>query len=182
MVRRFAVATVFGFAFVVNPALLFAGCGYRFGEAEAIAVLKDVGAHKAYRFSVDGADYNATLDLRQAAKPTPRLSHSPTWVTSAHACGDRTFVKSASACLDTTRVPIEGTLQVVRVDDPGSRMERTVLGDLVIEGTRASSASVELFTPSREVVRLTSSDAKTFLIENVQMDDPTRQRRLEFTR
>lgn len=182
MVRRCAVATVFGFALVVNPALLFAGCGYHFGEAEAVAVLKDAGAHKAYRFSVDGSDYDATLDLRQATKPTPRLSYFPTWVPSAHACGDRTFVKSASACLDTTRVPVEGTLQIVRVNDPGSRMERTVLGDLVLEGTRISSASVELFTPSREVVRLTASDAKTFSIASLQLDDPTRQRRLEFTR
>ena len=148
-----AGALVFGFALIANPAFLFAGCGFDFGEKEAVALVAQAGAHKTYRFTVDGSDYEATVDLAQAKTATPKLSVADvSFVASAHACGERTFVRSAGACLDITKVPVEGTITVMRVTPtPEVVVDRQrMIGNVLITGTSLHRASVELVLKSRQ--------------------------------
>lgn len=163
---------VFGLAFVVNPAFLVAGCGFDFGQKEAVALVERAGAHKTYRFVAAGSEYEATLDLTQATAPTAAIRSHAAFdvIASAHACDERTFVRSASACLDITKVPVEGSLKIVRLSAPGTILQRAVRGDVVIRGRRIQDPSVQLrTTTSGELIVLASADAQTFALAAISL-------------
>jgi hypothetical protein len=147
--RRLAAAGTFVLAFVVNPAL-FSGCQASpdFGEKEVVAIVHDTASAHTYRFTNDGADYELTLDLSQVAG-SDKLSRGdarPSAVRVAHACSDRTFMRSAAACLDVTTVPLEGTMLLVRTKPmPSTLVDRErVTGELRVIGTKLDSASLDL--------------------------------------
>jgi len=105
-------ALAFGLASIVNPAFV-TGCGltYDFGEPQVLALVDAASRGGPYPFKLDGRDVSVSFTLSQArAKATSTAE--PLLVRSALACGERTFVRSAAACLDTMKVPVEGMLTV----------------------------------------------------------------------
>jgi len=182
MIRRSLAALAFPLALVVNPAFLFAGCGFRFGEKEAIALVDAAGAHRTYRFTSDAETFEATLDLTQATRPT-ELTRATPLVRSARACGNRTFVKSAAACLDVTTVPVEGKVHLARVlPTAGPVVERSVRGNVEIFGTSLRRASLFLFTPERDTFDLGSDDARTFALSAVSFSPAAGEKRVTYRR
>lgn len=145
------LAFVVGFA--VNPALL-TGCGllrpsFSYGEAELLAVIDNANRGGPYRYQKDGVTYEVSFTVSQAAtapRKRAELLPSTAWITEAHACSERTFVRGAGACLDTSTVPVEGTMQVKRLGPGGARVVGSVpvSGKLHAIGTTLGRADLSL--------------------------------------
>ncbi len=149
MLRKTALrAWVFGLALVANPAYVTACSGHEgsdeftYGEAELVGLLDDVNATASWEFE----GYALSLELeQQTGEATARAEGL---VRSAHACGSRTFVKSAAACLDITEMPLEGTATVTtRLDDGTIAPVATVpvSGKLLVTGLDLKQAELSLY-------------------------------------
>jgi hypothetical protein len=129
---------VFVLAFVVNPALL-GGCNtifpFQYGEAEMVAIVDGANRAGPYRFESEGQVYQVSFQVSQQRGDDKVSGLGPSgWagqaVRQAQACGNRSFLRSASACLDTTEVPVEGALTVTHVGAGGG----VILGDTPARG------------------------------------------------
>jgi hypothetical protein len=161
----------FGLAFVVNPAFLATGCGLGpdFSEKEAVAVVAVAGAHRTYAFSHGGASYELVVDVAQSDKKLS-MRGDVGFVGAAHACGERTFVKSASACLDLTKIPVTGTVSLTRDKKDAVLDHVAVSGVLTEYGTSLAQSSLELRTTSGASIALFSKDARVFSLQGVKAD------------
>jgi hypothetical protein len=120
--RKAFTALIFALAFVINPAYV-TGCGDSeedgpyFGEAEMVALLDDFTAAAPTELEDGEAQYEVELSLVESdgADAVSRRGGSA-FANTAFACGSRTFMKSASACDTMTRMLVEGTLTLTRVD------------------------------------------------------------------
>lgn len=139
-------AGVFVTAFLINPMLL-SGCrrGFDFGEAEVVALVDRAAKGGPYRLSSREGDVEVSFEISQAVGED-KTSAAPRAgvVRSALACGHRTFLRSAGACLDTTTVPVQGTMTVKTVAGRTLLDRVPATGALEVHGTRLSSASLSL--------------------------------------
>lgn len=175
--KLFATCT-FLLALVINPAYL--GCAAdedetSFGEAEMLESLAAVNEAGSWRFSSDGARYELELSLTQsvgedelAAGSAPALLAS-----SAHACGSRTFMQSASACVTTSTLVVEGELSLWRVEDDDTRTVlldgKPVQGALIAFGETLDQVMLDVSQGSSQLV-LESSDARAFAVQSFRAD------------
>jgi hypothetical protein len=153
--RKLVLAIAFGIAFVINPAYV-AGCGSteqegpRFGEAEMVALLEDFNAMGVPVIEVGQARYALAIELSQSEGDdhVDAVSRAPALLAStAHACGDRTFMKSAAACSTRTTMTVEGTLTVHRVDGEAPVVvveDLRVSGAMTVDGNLLTYADVDL--------------------------------------
>jgi hypothetical protein len=169
---RVPLGTVaFGLASVVNPAFV-TGCArlgltYDFGEPEVVALVDAASHGGPYRFKSDAREVEVSVALSQARGEDTSLAE-PLLVRSALACGHRTFLRSASACLDTTSVPVEGTLTVKAVAGSIVLDRLPVTGALRVVGTHIRSAELSL-TGGPNLVEMRSDDGKTFAVRGMQL-------------
>ncbi len=73
------------------------GTGFQFGEPEMRAAVEGTWTLEVPQ---TGATPRALTFAIQRAGAPARASLDPGWIRSAAACGNRTFIKSAEACLD----------------------------------------------------------------------------------
>lgn len=121
----FAVAGLcFAFFLVANPAY-FISCssaeeeGFQYDEADMLEIVEQLNEaeHLAIDFPTELSGYQVGFQLQQSsavsseksARLVPRQS---SWVESAHACDNRTFVKAAAACVSVSSLLLEGTVQI----------------------------------------------------------------------
>lgn len=155
---------MFILAFGVNPALL-GGCNkifpFQYGEAEMVAIVDGANRAGPYRVESEGQVYQVSFRVSQRPGDDKLSGLAPSgWsgqaVRQAQACGNRTFLRSASACLDTTEMPVEGALTLTRVGASGgailgdapARGELRVIGK-VLEGATLTLGAGEVFVHVR---------------------------------
>ncbi|MFO0556004.1 MAG: hypothetical protein U0271_46935 [Polyangiaceae bacterium] len=170
LVPTFGVA-VFSVAWVINPAL-FSGCAgsstnFGFGEAEAVGLV-GVASHSGPYVSADGA-LELQLELDQSAGEDKQSDAgsflSPT--REAHACGGRTFMRSAGACVDVTSVPVEGWITLKDVKTGATLVDHErASGALMIFGASLDNATVDLHGGGY-AFDLSSSNGHTFQLRGV---------------
>ena len=97
---------------VLNP--WFGVTGYRYGAPEMRAAIE--GTWRLTITSDDAPPVERTFTIEQAATDpsevvpaeTPAAPHaSRGWIRRASACGSRSLVRSAHACMDVTRMPLD---------------------------------------------------------------------------
>lgn len=120
-------------AFFLNPAFAcIAEQEFQYGEKEMRAAVE--GTWQANLTFSDGRQSTVTFALKQGAgtamsgvrqEPEPGRGRL---VRPANACDDRTFVKSAGACISQSRMPVEGTF--VAGDDAYRAV--AITGELVV--------------------------------------------------
>lgn len=98
--KRSAVLVGVAF-FFLNPNF---GCGgdedpYEYG-------VEEMEAAAAGRWKISGEGVALTISLRSATPP--KTAQASSWVRSAHACNQRTFVRPAAACGDVGYLYLEG--------------------------------------------------------------------------
>jgi hypothetical protein len=172
--RTGAATLAFVLAFVINPALL-GGCArlgltFDFGEREVVALVESANHGGPYPFSSDGRELAVTFSLSQSASViTSAFSvGGSSLVAQALACDHRTFVRSAHACLDSTTLPVEGTLTV---RDAGGAIlvdAAHVKGELRVIGTHLRNVELTV-TDGKGLVQLRSRDGKTFAVDSVSL-------------
>jgi len=136
---RLALASTFAAAaFLLNP--LAIGCisnddpEFTFSDTEMRAAL-------AGEWTLTAAGSTSTVRFEQAAT-SPTASRSPSstsWLATAHACGTRTLIASANACIDVTEMP----LRIVVLDGPLSSSS-SLSGTLRVYGTSFMRGELEL--------------------------------------
>lgn len=134
---RLALASTFAAAaFLLNP--LAIGCSddgdeFTFSDTEMRAAL-------AGEWTLTAAGSTSTVRFEQAAT-SPTASRSPSstsWLATAHACGTRTLIASANACIDVTEMP----LRIVVLDGPLA--SSSIAGTLRVYGTSFMRGELEL--------------------------------------
>jgi hypothetical protein len=134
-------ASAFALTYVVNPAYMTA-CGDseeeaeqaeqdRKAESQLLAELNGIKQVESWTFvSKQGESYELKLQLTQAmGEDEGEVSRAPRLLNTAHACGNRTFFQSASACATLYELALEGTFSLRKVDD-----DAPLVADVPVEG------------------------------------------------
>lgn len=162
---------------VLNPAYL-TGCvtttnsaKYRFTEAELASLVE--GVYTGQVLLDDGGKGQLTLTIKQSSSAYEpfamwRLGELP--VQSAMACGERTLVKGAAACISTTRMPLTGTVTLSKLDEQGQPstvvLDGVALrGEAFVGGETLTNAEITAAWSKEERVVLRSEDGKGFTNE-----------------
>jgi hypothetical protein len=135
--RRGGTLTAFAVFWLANPAFLTScseeeGEEFDFDEADMLERIEVVNGQS---WEFDG--YVLTVELEQGtggAQEAQLRLPSVSWVRDAHACGSRSFVKSAAACMATTEMPVEGTLRLVDLSSGALVVDAQVAGVFIAEG------------------------------------------------
>lgn len=173
-------AMAFSLASIVNPAF-FTGCSsitgakFDFGEAEMVTLLNETGKG-AFRGA--NGKVEVVFDLKQTAGKDEVSDSGVAAVRPAHACGSRTFLRSADACIDDTQVKVEGVVtirEIASVDQPGKVLadKVPVTGTLIAYGTTLNRVNLNVGSADKKVAVSLTSDGKTFVLERAAVDDKT---------
>ena len=92
-------------------------------------------AAAAGRWKISGDGVALTINLRSSTPP--KMATAPSWIRAAHACGQRTFVRPAAACIDVGQLYLEGE---VLDGAPGV----TVRGYFTIASTKLHPGNLDL--------------------------------------
>ncbi len=166
MVRRLTRWAVLGVLWAVNPGYL-GGCNlggeFGFGQADMVELL-DALNEEEWTFENEDGAFELALSL-QAGSGEVASVHGWSPVNTAYACGTRSFVASAGACLDTTTLALDGTVTIT-----DSTTGASVALDLVLEGMmeviglELSNARVTLNHEDGQI-RLSSDDGRAFQLD-----------------
>ena len=134
---RVLVFTLVGLAvLVLNPVFGVLG-GPRFGAEELRSAIEGT-----WRLTVRGEGGTAqtvTFRLAQGREVEGGHASAHALIRPAAACGGRTLVRTAGACLDVTRMPLEVTL----IADRGERRQAEA-GELLVVGETFDRADLEV--------------------------------------
>lgn len=111
--------------------------GPRFGAAELRAAVEGT-----WRLTVEGQggeNQTVTFRLAQGTAADLRQARAPGLVREAAACGGRSLVRSAGACMDETRMPLEVTLIA-----EGGEQRRTKPGEFRAAGDEFRGGELEV--------------------------------------
>jgi hypothetical protein len=155
-------------AFLLNPAACAtddAGAEYQYGDAEMRAAVE--GIWKVTVGHPTGAATVYSFRLAQAYG-TPTASRGGL-LRQAMACGSRTLVRSASACVDVTTMPLTG--QVIEGDERAKTS--TVKGEMMVAGLSFAQAQLTVEIGSRKLFGQISSDGKVTSLGGDLLDGGT---------
>ena len=156
-------------AFLLNPAACAtdddAQAEYKYGDAEMRMAVE--GIWKVTVGHPTGAVTVYSFRLAQAYG-TPSASRGGL-VRQAMACGSRTLVRSASACVDVTTMPLTG--QVIEGDERAKTS--TVKGEMMVAGLSFSQAQLTVEIGSRKLFGQLSSDGKVTSLGGDLLDGGT---------
>jgi hypothetical protein len=124
------IAVVFGvLMFLLNPNLACdAGDQFQYSEADMRAAVE--GTWLVNFTASDGTPTQVTLRIDEGSG-SPTSLRPGGLVRSAYACGSRTFVKSAAACVDASEMP----LAITFVAGDGAYASATWSGNFVVPST-----------------------------------------------
>ncbi len=162
--RRLLITPLFLFCLIINPAFM-GGCGesddgFTYGESELLSLAATVSS-TSWTHTYEGDDYLLKFELSQGTElEVTKAKTSP--LMSAWACTERGFVRDAEACIHMSRLALEGTLTVTRVDTDEVVIEAApVGGHMEVMGLHLSQARVFLTHEAIDIV-LTSDDGERF--------------------
>lgn len=145
MMTKKLAALVLGLAaLVLNP---FFACsalapGFELGADEMRAAVEGTWTITVPGNGVDAPAVEFTVVIAQRASVARLDDHS--LVAPAAACGSRSFVKTAAACLDSTKMPLD--VQIVK--GPSTK---PASGELVVYGTSFDNGRLDLTLAANEM-------------------------------
>jgi hypothetical protein len=171
--RHVTAGSLFVLASVINPAY-FSGCAANeekpnFGEAEMLEYLDAANDTRTWSFAANEKDYEIELSLNEKAGEDSEGEESASltlFATRVNACSSRTFMQSASACVDSTEVVVEGELTLRVMDASGPRDIMTaqpISGTLMAIGTELRGTTLWL-NFGDNLITLSSDETRTFEI------------------
>jgi SH3-like domain-containing protein len=123
MLRKLVVAAVAVAVFLITPYVLYQRVtAFDFGEAEMRRAVE--GTWTVELTTAEGARRSLTLEIEQA-RSAARVEREHGWIRSAAACGSRTFIRSADACMDKSEMELK--LTATGDDRPASLRGRLIV-------------------------------------------------------
>ena len=151
--RRWLITgPTFLIASVINPAY-FSGCGdsqpngFTFDEQDMVRLVQALNDADPIEFSANGADYTLAFVLRQRAGEDrdDTVARTPSaWARPVYACGTRTFLQSAAACITTSEMPVSGTVTLHTRGEDALPAQLIVQGTLRVDGYQLREATLDL--------------------------------------
>ena len=153
--RRRSIGGVCAFAaaLVMNPGY-FAGCAgdtddeFEFGEAEMLELVDGLNEQEPFVFSTRDAVYRLELALEQEPGEDEGAvaAGSPLLARRARACGSRTFMNGASACVSSSGVALLASLRLYRTDGDADELvlEQELAGSLSAWGKKLGASQIVL--------------------------------------
>lgn len=120
-------------------------------------------------FVADGPSARYRVEVVVRPAPAPRAESVWSAGSRAFACGSRTLFASASACIDLTSMPVEGSIQIQqdREQPPAAAKTEPILqGEMMVAGLRLTNARLELRSAHGSLT-LHTQDARTFTASNI---------------
>ena len=144
----------------INP--IFSGCEsasedeFTFGEAELLDLLDEVNA-QTWETTVDGVDMMVSVEFVQVMgeEILETDEQASLWTlplftaNSASACGTRSFLAEAEACIDMTSLSVEGVLTLSPIESADEPLVFPVSGSLDVFGFNLDNA--ELWVSSEDI-------------------------------
>ncbi|HWO24507.1 MAG TPA: hypothetical protein VNO30_37450 [Kofleriaceae bacterium] len=161
MLRKLVVAAVAVAVFLITPYFLYQRVtAYGFGEAEMRRAVE--GTWTLELTTAAGAQRSITLEIEQA-RSAARAERERGWIRSAAACGSRTFIRSADACVDASMMD----LKLTAIGDDRPTLLR---GQLMVTGKSFQRGQLDLEIDGRLVVAQISSAGDVLMVDH---GDPT---------
>ena len=114
---------------------------FTFGESEMLDLLDELN-EQSWSIEFEGAMVEVLVEIEQIQEETSAALSLPS--NSAYACGSRSFIASAEACIDTTSLPIEGTISIL--DDESEEPETfLVSGSIEVMGHYLDNADIWIY-------------------------------------
>ena len=114
---------------------------FSFGEAEMLELLDDLN-EQSWSIEFEGSSVEVLVELNQIEEEASAALSLPS--NSAHACGTRSFIASAEACIDVTSLLIEGSISIIdeESDEPETFF---VSGSIDVMGLDLDNAEVWVY-------------------------------------
>lgn len=153
--------------FFLNPNL---GCvspdepQFQYGAPEMLAA---IAGNWTFTITPNGGTATAMTVQFDEADTVPGATAQASgraWVRAAHACGSRTLVKSAAACIDATSMP----LAITFVSGDPSLMTAPLSGSFIVAGTTFQVGSLGLSVGPYQIDASVGSDGS---VSNVSARD-----------
>ena len=169
----FSKITIASALWLFNPVV---GCSpepeFEFGEAEMVELMDSVSTvswmteqdsvQYEIRFDLSKGDINYDSDLAEDEEDALGSRILPSVVLgSAQACGTRSFLSEAEACIDTTILSVEGTVEVIDVAAEQIVLSEPIDGAISVWGKQLNEAEFWL-SGEQSQFDLYSSDGVAF--------------------
>lgn len=147
---------------------------FEFGEPEMQKVLASLKRSDGWRFTKQDASYHLRFEFeRQVGADVIRASLGSPLVSVASACARRTFRQSASACLDTTSVPLLISGKLERIENGKTEIVRSwekAPGELAALGRTLRRIELRGRFGS-DFIDVRSDDARSFYLYSLDIRD-----------
>jgi hypothetical protein len=188
--RWFIPLAAFCLASVINPGY-FAGCTsatggpeaeqFAFGEADMLELVDEANVTSPFEITSGSTRYRLEVSFEQRSgddqDDTTALAQ-PLFASRTFACGTRTFMQSAAACITMSEVLLTATINLYRIDGDGLTQvvhDRTLDARLWVGGTKLTNAQIESGSygvgSSTTRLSLTSSNGQTFKLAQFRIVD-----------
>ena len=149
MTNRNILYATMGLLWAVNPVL--PGCSspeFSFGETEMLDLMETINGQT---WTTEDGEYELTLTLEQGGGEQAALELLD-WMASAHACGDRSFVAEAEACLESSSLPIDATVTITELETEVVIIEEAPYeGTMFVYGYDLDNAELNLHSDEDEI-------------------------------
>ena len=153
---------------LLNP-IYFGGCDtptpqeFTFGEADMLELMDEING-QTWTVEKENEAFELEFQLDQQAEEIARLKWMD-FIASAHACGDRIFLAEASACLEMSSLPLEGTMRITNLDTEEVVLEDlAVTGEISVQGYHLTSADIALYSDNTHIF-FYSPDGEEFSLD-----------------
>jgi len=128
------------------------GCGgaepeFTFAESDMLTLMGTLN-EEAWLFENGNEQFELSFSLEQSADLEITRRAAQGIMETAQACGDRTFITSASACVDMSYLGLQGAVDITNVATGAVvALSLSLTGSMNVVGLNLSNAQVELIHP-----------------------------------
>ncbi len=155
---------------LVNP--VFSGCNdttkaFSFDERDMLELMYDIN-ETDWTIETEEGFFLVDFSLQQSSGDQASVQPFFDILGSAHACGERSFIAEAEACLDVSMLMLEGTVTITEQEDMSVVIENMPLeGSMEIYGLDLNNAEVYLQHSDGDIY-LSSGDGMNFTLNSVE--------------
>ena len=159
----------FTLLWLFNP--VFSGCStttaFSFDETDMLELMYDIN-ETDWTIENEQGVFLVDFTLQQSSGEQASLQQFFEIIGSAHACGERSFVAEANACIDVSMLMLEGTVTITEQENKSVVIENMPLeGSMEIYGLNLNNAEVYLQHNDGNIY-LSSNDGIKFTLDSVE--------------
>ena len=166
--------TVIASLWILNPVIACDNVsGFDFGEEELLQLMDSVGS-TTWTIEQNSVEYEIRFQLEKGEEnfdpdqEPDELGRIRTFsvLSSAQACGTRSFIAEADACIDTTYLSVTGMVEVIEIENQNTVLEEQIDGSIFVLGKQLNNAEFRV-EGEESMFFLYSNDGVDFKVNEV---------------